>query len=127
MYSIHHTHRPKSTLAILDGARIIDTHSMVDRHVALPQGVYGFVFRGRPVEMYATDPNNEGKGVPAAINNINGEQGAVIVPPERSSGIAVHDHKNSTKLAKKAAVVNLVFPKGTARRKTVQKNSKKKP
>jgi len=135
MYSIHHTHRPKTILAILDGARTIDPYCLVDRHVALPQGVYGFVFRGRPVELHTTtDSNNTERGVPAAINKSDAEQsGAVIVPPEGNSSLVVHDHKNNessttsshAKLATKAAVVNLVFPKGTTRRRTAQKIAKK--
>lgn len=122
MYNVRHTHRPKSILAILDGARTINTNSMVDRHVALPEGVHGFVFRGRPVEMHTTGSNNIERGV-----HTDGDQGALIVPAERNTSLDVHDHKKSesAKLAKKSAVVNLVFPKGTARRKTVQKIAKK--
>jgi len=132
MYSIHHTHRPKSILAILDGARTIDPYSMVDRHVALPQGVYGFVFRGRPVELYTTDPNNMEGGGSDAIHKNEAEHGALIVPPEGTSSQSIQNYKSNEsptttshrKLATKAAVVNLVFPKGTNRRRTAQKIAK---
>ncbi|KAL7555268.1 hypothetical protein ACHAWF_018926 [Thalassiosira exigua] len=112
---------PKTILAVLDGARVIDPYSVVDRHVALPQGVYGFVFRGRPVELYATDAGGEHSG------------GSLILPSEGRGGhsagnqpvsTAGNHNASSLKHSKKAAVVNLVFPKGTARRKTAQKLAK---
>ena len=124
--NIHHTtHRPKTILAILDGARTIDPHSMVDQHVALPQGVHGFVFRGRPVELTTADSstaNNERIAAGAGINSrgIEQQQGALIVPPA-----SPNSSLNASKHSVKAAAVNLVFPKGTARRKTAQRIAKK--
>lgn len=149
-YHVHHTHRPKTILAILDGARTIDPHSVVDNHVALPQGVYGFVFRGRPVELH---PNNDIPSatsrdtitsrdkkdnatpvvwdsryiVPREFNN------AVIVPRgsggDSSSVVLIQDQPVLTtatsKKSAKAAVVDLVFPKGTSRRRTAQTFAKK--
>lgn len=119
MYSLHNSHRPKTILAILDGARVIDPHSDVDQHVALPQGVYGFVFRGRPVELYA-DPKGTERGAPLGTSNSDTEQDAPIVPPENYNSSSQAD-----KHSKKEAVVNLVFPRGTSRRRTAQKIAKK--
>jgi hypothetical protein len=101
---VHHTHRPKSILAILDGARVINPYSVVDQHVALPQGVYGFVFRGRPVEL--------------SVSNHKASSSArdAVVAPWKSSDVDKH------KPAK--AVVNAIFPKGTSRRKAAQKIAK---
>jgi len=108
VYNLHHTHRPKSILAILDGARTIDPYSVVDQHVGLPQGVYGFVFRGRPVEVSSAS-SADGRG--------SDERSALVVSSET--------HVRQTgKESKKAAVVNLVFPKGTSRRQTAQKVAK---
>ena len=106
-HSMTHTHRPKTILAILDGARTIDPNSVVDQHVALPQGVYGFVFRGRPVELYTTTntSSNVIHSVERGIDNTEQQQGALIVPPGDTS---------STDQGIKAAVVNTVFPKGKA-------------
>lgn len=107
MYNmVHHTHRPKSVLAILDGARVINPYSVVDQHVALPQGVYGFVFRGRPVELSVSSGNAGSKT----------SRDAVIVPTQNRGDAEKH------KPAK--AVVNAIFPKGTSRRKTAQKIAK---
>ena len=149
-YHVHHTHRPKTILAILDGARTIDPHSVVDNHVALPQGVYGFVFRGRPVELHpindipsttsrdATTSSNKKDNaapvvwdsryiVPREFNN------AVIVPRggigDNNSVVLAQDQPVVTtatsKKSAKAAVVDLVFPKGTSRRRTAQTLAKK--
>ena len=43
-----HNHRPKAIMTILS-ARIIDTSSLRDVHVGLPQNSFGFVFCGRQV------------------------------------------------------------------------------
>ena len=141
LYNIQHTHRPKLTLAILDGARTIDQHSVADQHVALPQGVYGFVFRGRPVELYATDSPSIKERVASVATRIDPEQSwdsRYVVPRERSAVLSpggfnrhvAQDRKNSapliaSKQSAKAAVVDLVFPKGTSRRRTAQKIAKK--
>ncbi|KAL7519459.1 hypothetical protein ACHAWX_004216 [Stephanocyclus meneghinianus] len=110
MYNMaHHTHRPKSILAILDGARTINPYSVVDQHVALPQGVHGFVFRGRPVELSTST---------AGIGRNSSVRDAVIVPPRQKS----KNHLDKHEPAK--AVVNAIFPKGTSRRKTAQKLAK---
>eukprot|EP00804_Cyclotella_cryptica_P022115 CCRYP_011596-RA/>CCRYP_011596-RA protein AED:0.25 eAED:0.27 QI:0/0/0/1/0/0.5/2/0/770 len=110
MYNMaHHTHRPKSVLAILDGARTINPYSVVDQHVALPQGVHGFVFRGRPVELSMST---------GAFGRNSSVRDAVIVPPRPES----KKHSNKNEPAK--AVVNAIFPKGTSRRKTAQKLAK---
>jgi hypothetical protein len=142
LYNIHHTHRPKTILAILDGARTIDPHSVVDQHVALPQGVYGFVFRGRPVELHATESSNiKDRVAPVATCGdmkeswdprfvVPRELGAVVLRPNDSKGIVIQDRQNgihtiSNKQSAKAAVVDLVFPKGTSRRRTAQIIAKK--
>ncbi|KAL9190715.1 hypothetical protein ACHAXT_000421 [Thalassiosira profunda] len=124
IYSLHNTHRPKTILAILDGTRTIDPYSVVDRHVALPQGVYGFVFRGRPVELHTTDSGRTERGGIASGHNHDAEQGALILPPENPSNDAFSPGSQSSKHSTKAAVVNLVFPKGTERRRTAQKIAK---
>ena len=105
--NLTHTHRPKTILAILDGARTIDPNSVVDQHVALPQGVYGFVFRGRPVELYTTTNTSSHviHSVERGIDNTEQQQGALIVPPGDTS---------NADQGIKAAVVNTVFPKGKA-------------
>ncbi|KAL7536426.1 hypothetical protein ACHAXR_011974 [Thalassiosira sp. AJA248-18] len=127
---LHNTHRPKNILAILDGARTIDPNSVVDQHVALPQGVYGFVFRGRPVELYTT----AGADTAVASNSDADQQGALIVPPAgyNSADAPGKQSKDTSitnspaqKHSTKAAVVNLVFPRGTSRRRTAQKMAKK--
>jgi hypothetical protein len=105
---VHHTHRPKSILAILDGARVINPYSVVDQHVALPQGVYGFVFRGRPVELSVSSHNNRASSSSSARD--------AVIAPWKSSDVDKH------KPAK--AVVNAIFPKGTSRRKAAQKIAK---
>jgi hypothetical protein len=141
LHNINHTHRPKTILAILDGARTIDQHSVVDQHVALPQGVYGFVFRGRPMELYATDSPNIKERVALATRSgpeqswdsryvVPREQSAVVFSPGGFNSHVVQDIKNSvpviaSKQSAKAAVVDLVFPKGTSRRRTAQKIAKK--
>jgi len=121
--NLHHTHRPKTILAILDGARTIDPHSVVDQHVALPQGVFGFVFRGRPVELYTTNKDtsdNNRRILEATMNSSSvAEQGALIVPAETDNQASIN---NST--SAKEAVANLVFPKGSARRKAAQQIAK---
>ena len=111
---IHHTHRPKTILAILDGARTIDPYSVVDQHVALPQGVHGFVFRGRPVELNSRDSTTAGE------ENSVTHRDAIIDPNKNYRHSISKDINHSTK----AAVVNLVFPKGSGRRKTAQKIAK---
>lgn len=105
-----HTHRPKTILAILDGARVINPYSVVDQHVALPQGVHGFVFRGRPVEMSVSS---------SAVGS--GRNGPVrdVVPPRSH-----HKKSGDDKHKPAKAVVNAIFPKGTSRRKTAQKLAK---
>ena len=105
---VHHTHRPKSIIAILDGARVINPYSVVDQHVALPQGVYGFVFRGRPVELSIAPSSSS--------NRRDASRDAVVTPPQNKSDADRH------KPAK--AVVNAIFPKGTSRRKAAQKFAK---
>ena len=95
----HHTHRPKNILAILDGARVIHPYSVLDQHVALPEGVYGFVFRARPVEL--TMSSTIGNDVSCTRDDL---------------------YLDKHKPAK--AVVNAFFPKGTSRRKTAQKLAK---
>jgi hypothetical protein len=139
LYNMHHTHRPKTILAILDGARTIDPHSVVDQHVALPQGVYGFVFRGRPVELHANDsPNIIERVAPVVTSNVPKElwDSRYVVPREHGvpsggfDSLVVQDQKKSVhtiaaKQSAKAAVVDLVFPKGTSRRRTAQKIAKK--
>ena len=111
---MHHTHRPKTILAILDGARTIDPYSLVDRHVALPQGVHGFVFRGRPVEFHAT---------------ASSERDAVVVSRGNHESSTDEDDGASARTdrgrrSNKAAVVDLVFPKGTSRRRAAQQFAK---
>ena len=117
-----HTHRPKSILKILDGARTIDPHSVVDQHVALPEGVFGFVFRGRAVELHPTNSKNGKEGID--FNNETtshtNDDCVVIVPNE-----CLNDGSNATKpLSTSKQMVNLVFPKGTARRGIAQKIAK---
>lgn len=117
----HHTHRPKSILKILDGARTIDPHSVVDQHVALPEGVFGFVFRGRAVELHPPESANgrEGTDTVATSSHIK-DDCVVIVPQERlESGSTTSKHLSTSK-----QMVNLVFPKGTARRGIAQKIAK---
>ncbi|KAL3811751.1 hypothetical protein ACHAXA_005721 [Cyclostephanos tholiformis] len=136
LYNIHHTHRPKTILAILDGARTIDPHSVADQHVALPQGVYGFVFRGRPVELYATESPNIKESVSDTKeswdprNVVPRELGAVALRPGDAKILVHQDRENrahaiASKQSAKAAVVDLVFPKGTSRRRTAQIIAKK--
>ncbi len=118
-----HTHRPKSILKILDGARTIDPHSVVDQHVALPEGVFGFVFRGRPVELHPTDSTNgrEGTDTNNATTSHTNDDCVIIVPNE----CQFNDGSNATKpLSTSKQMVNLVFPKGTARRGIAQKIAK---
>lgn len=81
---------------------------MVDQHVALPQGVYGFVFRGRPVELSVSSGSDN-------RNNASSARDAVIVPSSKSE---LDKHKPAK------AVVNAIFPKGTSRRKAAQKLAK---
>jgi hypothetical protein len=117
----HHTHRPKSILKILDGARTIDPHSVVDQHVALPEGVFGFVFRGRVVELFPTDSTNSKEGVYAAATSSHTNDDSVIVVPNEGFGV----ESTSTKhVSTSKQMVNLVFPKGTARRGIAQKIAK---
>ena len=106
--AVKHTHRPKTILAILDGARVINPHSVVDQHVGLPSGVHGFVFRGRSVEI------RQG-GVARSQSSRNGEtSGALILPSSNDPGASLKP-TTTTK-----AVVNTLFPKGSQRRKTAQ-------
>jgi len=86
---------------------VINPYSEVDQFVALPQGVYGFVFRGRPVELSLTPERKK--------TSTTSVRDAVIVPPHTSD-------EGKHKPAK--AVVNAMFPKGTSRRKTAQKIAK---
>ena len=86
---------------------MINPYSEVDQFVALPQGVYGFVFRGRPVELSLTPERKK--------TSTTSVRDAVIVPPHTSD-------EGKHKPAK--AVVNAMFPKGTSRRKTAQKIAK---
>ncbi|KAL3757331.1 hypothetical protein ACHAWU_008492 [Discostella pseudostelligera] len=114
----HHTHRPKSILKILDGARTIDPHSVVDQHVALPEGVYGFVFRGRAIELHPTDSTNGNEGIDSV--SVIKDDGVVIVPHQGHDGRSTASKPLSTS----KQMVNLVFPKGTARRGIAQKIAK---
>mmetsp|Transcript_1254 Transcript_1254/g.2024 ORF Transcript_1254/g.2024 Transcript_1254/m.2024 type:complete len:1059 (+) Transcript_1254:113-3289(+) len=120
MYNIHHTHRPKQILAILDGARTIDPNSVMDQHVALPEGVHGFVFRGRPVEL-STSSQNHGD---------SSEMDATIVPLQgpfggtKAATCSVDGTRNKKKQSKQAAVVNMVFPQGSSRRRAAQQIAK---
>lgn len=87
---------------------MINPYSVVDQHVALPQGVYGFVFRGRPVELSIASGGSS--------NRRDASRDAVVVPSQNKNDADKH------KPAK--AVVNAIFPKGTSRRKTAQKIAK---
>ena len=121
MYNIHHTHRPKQILAILDGARTIDPNSVMDQHVALPEGVHGFVFRGRHVEL-STSSQNHGDS--------SSEMDATIVPLQgpfggtKATTCSVDGTRNKKKQSKQAAVVNMVFPQGSSRRRAAQQIAK---
>ena len=114
MYSIQHTHRPKQILAILDGARTIDTNSVFDQHVSLPEGVHGFVFRGRPVEL----TQNQSEVMDAAT--IVPGQGPFAGTKPSCSVDGTRKKKKSTQ----AAVVNMVFPQGSSRRRAAQQIAK---
>jgi hypothetical protein len=43
-----HEHRPKAVMTILS-ARLIDVNTLIDIHVGLPKGTFGFVFCGRQI------------------------------------------------------------------------------
>lgn len=105
---VKHTHRPKTILAILDGARVINPHSVVDQHVGLPSGVHGFVFRGRSVEI------RQG-GVTGNQSLQKSEAGGALILPSSNDPGASPKPTTTTK-----AVVNTLFPKGSQRRKTAQ-------
>ena len=104
---VKHTHRPKTILAILDGARVINPHSVVDQHVGLPSGVHGFVFRGRPVEILQS-------GVTRNQSSLKSETGGALILPSSN------DPAGQKPTTKTKAVVNTLFPKGSQRRKTAQ-------
>lgn len=110
--AVRHTHRPKSVLAVLDGARVIHPYSEADQFVALPRGVHGFVFRGRPVDPSIRTASG-GRGEMASARD------AVIVPPSHHASAGDEGKHKPAK-----AVVNAMFPKGTSRRKTAQKIAK---
>ncbi|KAL7433233.1 hypothetical protein ACHAXM_003472 [Skeletonema potamos] len=121
MYNIHHTHRPKQILAILDGARTIDPNSVRDQHVALPEGVHGFVFRGRPVEL---STNTTG----TSQNHRDSEMDTTIMPLQGPFGgnktsFSV-DATRKKKQSTQATVVNMVFPQGSSRRRAAQQIAK---
>ena len=116
MYNIHHTHRPKQILAILDGARTINPNSYLDQHVALPEGVYGFVFRGRPVELSTTDQNHRDSDNDVTIIPLQGPFGGT----KASCSI---DGTGNKKQSKQSAL-NMVFPQGSSRRRTAQRIAK---
>lgn len=122
MYNmIPHTHRPKTILAILEGARVIDPYSVVDQHVALPQGVHGFVFRGRQVELSTSDtPASRSSTV---RNNADLERDAIILPSQLAQHNK-HDGNHNHNPSASKVVVNAIFPKGTSRRRTAQKLAK---
>lgn len=127
MYNIHHTHRPKQILAILDGARIIDPNSVMDQHVALPEGVYGFVFRGRPVELSTTSHNHHHHHGDSSADN---DMDATIIPLQGPFGgtkkpsCSVVDVTRKKKQSTQSAVVNMVFPQGSSRRRAAQQIAK---
>lgn len=124
MYNIHHTHRPKQILAILDGARTIDPNSVMDQHVALPEGVYGFVFRGRPVEL-STIPNHGDDSSELVVNDVTivPVQGPFGGTKTTSTSCSI-DGTHKKKQSKQAAVVNMVFPQGSSRRRAAQQIAK---
>ncbi|KAL7457228.1 hypothetical protein ACHAWC_008757 [Mediolabrus comicus] len=126
MYNIHHTHRPKQILAILDGARTIDPNSVMDQHVALPDGVYGFVFRGRPVELSTSyhHQNNQQHSHDGGVGN-ELDNGATIIPLQGPFGGATNNNsKKKSQQSTPAAVVNMVFPQGSSRRRAAQQIAK---
>eukprot|EP00986_Skeletonema_menzelii_P019001 scaffold27050_cov137-Skeletonema_menzelii.AAC.3 len=119
MYNIHHTHRPKQILAILDGARTIDPNSVMDQHVALPEGVHGFVFRGRPVELSTSHNHGDSTAdLDATIVPLQGPFGGT------KSSCSVNGTRSKKKQSKQAAVVNMVFPQGSSRRRAAQQIAK---
>ena len=136
MYNIHHTHRPKQILAILDGARTIDPNSVMDQHVALPDGVYGFVFRGRPVELSTSyyHQHRQNMTIDGAANEL--DNGATIIPLQGPFGGTTNNNtksadfttsnssKKKSQQSTPAAVVNMVFPQGSSRRRAAQQIAK---
>jgi len=93
----------------------------MDQHVALPEGVHGFVFRGRPVEL-STSSQNHG--------DYSSEMDATIVPLQgpfggtKAATCSVDGTRNKKKQSKQAAVVNMVFPQGSSRRRAAQQIAK---